>query len=83
MSDKKRDYKKATAYENTPEQIKHREQRNAARAALMKAGKVHKGDGKDVDHKHMLKNGGSNNPSNWDVVTVHKNRSWRKGMHGY
>jgi hypothetical protein len=80
---KVRDYKKDTAYENTPEQIKHREERNAARAALIKAGRVQKGDGLDVDHRHMLKSGGSNDPSNWDVKTIKKNRGWRKGKHGY
>lgn len=46
-----RDYKKEYRdYQGTPEQIKRRAQRNAARAAAEKAGKVHKGDGKEVDH---------------------------------
>jgi hypothetical protein len=46
----------------------------------MKKGKVHKGDGKDVDHKRMLKDGGSNSPSNWRVISQHQNRGWeRKG----
>ena len=34
--------------------------RNAARAKLLKAGKVHKGDGKDVAHIKALDKGGSN-----------------------
>ncbi len=48
----KRDY--AAEYKNyhaSPEQKKKRASRNAARAAMEKAGKVRKGDGKDVDHK--------------------------------
>lgn len=78
-----RDYKKDTVYENSPEQIKHREMRNAARAAMIKAGKAHKGDGMDIDHKHMLKSGGSNDPENWRVRSIKDNRGWRKGKHGY
>ena len=38
-------------YNSKPEQKKRRAQRNAARAKMMKAGKVRKGDGKDVAHK--------------------------------
>ena len=46
----KRNYKQENKYKSKPEQIKKRTQRNAARAKLMKAGLVKKGDGKDVDH---------------------------------
>lgn len=45
-----RNYAKETAYENTPEQVKRREARNSARRKAMKSGKVHKGDGKELDH---------------------------------
>lgn len=45
-----RDYKKETAYENSPEQIKRRVARNKARREAMKKGLVKKGDGKEVDH---------------------------------
>ena len=31
--------------------------------------------GKDIDHKHPLQAGGSNDPSNWRIQTVHENRS--------
>lgn len=51
---------KAAAYEATPQQKKNRAMRNAARAKLMKAGKVRKGDGKDVAHVVALDKGGSN-----------------------
>lgn len=45
-----RNYAKETAWENSPKQVKRREARNAARRKAMKAGKVHKGDGKELDH---------------------------------
>lgn len=69
-----------SGYNHTPEQIKKRAERNTARQTLMKKGKVHKGDGKDVDHKKPLRSGGSNSPSNWRVIPQHQNRGWeRKG----
>ena len=66
------------AYNARPEQKKHRAERNAARSQLEKAGVVHKGDGKDVDHKKMLDNGGSNARSNLRAVDQKTNRGWRK-----
>ena len=64
-------------YGGTPAQIANRTDRNAARAKLAKEGLVHKGDGNDVDHKHMIKDGGSNARSNLHVVPTSKNRGWR------
>ena len=46
----KRDYKKETAYENRPEQVRRRMARNRARAKAEREGRVRKGDGKEVDH---------------------------------
>lgn len=66
-------------YGARPEQKKKRAMRNAARRELMKEGKVKVGDGKDVDHRHMLKDGGSNARSNLRVVSQKKNRGWRRG----
>jgi 5-methylcytosine-specific restriction endonuclease McrA len=80
---KLRDYKAATAYENQPEQVAHRVARNRARQAALKAGTVHKGDHKEVDHKTPMKNGGSNDASNLRVISEHKNTAWRKGSTGY
>ena len=40
------------AYNARPEEVANRVKRNQARAKLEKAGKVSKGDGKDVDHKN-------------------------------
>lgn len=45
-----RNYKKETAYENTPAQVARRVARNRARRKAMKEGRVHKGDGKELDH---------------------------------
>lgn len=71
------------AYNAKPDQVNKREMRNAARASLMRDGKVTKGDGKDVDHKKPLKNGGSNTQSNLTVKSQTENRGWRKGKSGY
>ena len=72
--------KKETAWEDSPKQVKAREARNRARAQMEKAGKVHKGDGKEVDHKAFLGGkGGSVNKSttsksNLRVLSKHANR---------
>lgn len=63
-------------YNSKPEQIKNRTARNAARRAMMAAGKVHKGDGKDVDHRKPLAKGGNNSPSNLRVRSKSSNRSF-------
>ena len=61
MAKKPRDYKREyELYQGSPQQIKNRSLRNQARAKLMKAGKVHKGDGMDVAHVKALDKGGSN-----------------------
>jgi 5-methylcytosine-specific restriction endonuclease McrA len=44
---------------------------------MMKAGKVAKGDGMDVDHKKPLRSGGSNALANLRVTSVKQNRGWR------
>lgn len=61
-------------YNAKPEQKKRRAQRNAARAKMEKAGKVHKGDGKDVAHKDN--NPHNNSSSNLAVQSKAKNRSF-------
>lgn len=45
---------------------------------MLKAGKVHKGDGKDVDHIKPLSKGGSASDSNLRVVSAHANRSFAR-----
>jgi hypothetical protein len=56
-----RDYKhEYETYQGTEQQKKNRAMRNAARRKMTKAGKAHKGDGKDVGHVVALDKGGSN-----------------------
>ena len=62
-------------HQETPTEVKKREARNKARYQLEKRGIVHKGDGKDVDHRQPLAEGGSNSPSNWRVRSRHANRA--------
>lgn len=70
------------AYNARPEEVNKREANNRARYAALKAGTVHKGDKLEVDHKKMLKDGGTNAPSNLRVVSEHTNASWRKDRKG-
>lgn len=65
-------------YQGTPEAKKQRAMRNAARRELEQEGRVHKGDGKDVDHKRALSNGGSNARSNLRVVSIATNRGYKR-----
>lgn len=63
-------------YNAKPEQKKRRAQRNAARAKMEKAGKVRKGDGKDVAHKDN--NTANNSRSNLSVQSKARNRSFKR-----
>ncbi len=70
-----RDYKKEYKnYQGKPEQVKKRASRNSARSAMVKAGKVRKGDGKDIDHKNG--NPKDNSKRNLRVTTKKVNRSF-------
>ncbi len=70
----KRDYKREyEMHGGTPEQKKRRAARNAARNAALKAGKVKKGDGKEIDHKDY--NPLNNSPSNLRIVDKKTNRT--------
>lgn len=66
------------AYNAKPENVKKREKNNQARAIAMKKGIVKKGDGIDIDHKKMLDQGGTNDPSNLRPLDASANRGWRK-----
>ncbi len=73
-----RDYKREyELYQGKPEQKKNRAARNAARAKMMKAGKVHKGDGKDVAHVKAFDKGGSNK-TGLRVESKSINRSFKR-----
>jgi len=76
---KPRPYNKEYAqYHSKPEQIKNRATRNAARAEMVKKGRVRKGDGKDVDHATPLSKGGTNRSKNLRVKTAGDNRSFKR-----
>jgi 5-methylcytosine-specific restriction endonuclease McrA len=78
-----RDYKhEYEAYQGKPEQIKNRAKRNSARAKLAQAGRVKKGDGKDVDHAIPLSKGGGNLSSNLRVKSKSANRSYKRTSSG-
>lgn len=72
-----RSHRKAQAkYQKSPEEIEKRENRNQARAHMLKDGKVHIGDNKDVMHKDG--NALNNDPMNWKAGSRHKNRSYKR-----
>jgi len=63
-------------YDGTDKVKKKRAQRNKARHMMEEAGLVHKGDGKDVDHKRPLSKGGKTTRSNLRVKSSSDNRSF-------
>lgn len=66
-------YTKENKWEDTPKQVKRREARNKARLRAMKAGKVHKGDLKELDHVGFHRTGSlAHVPTR--VVSRHANR---------
>ena len=64
-------------YQAKPENVEKRVDRNRARRHAEAAGLVHKGDGREVDHKKMLDKGGSDKDSNTRVLSAAENRAWR------
>ncbi len=67
-----RNYKKEKAYEENPQQVKRREARNRARRKALKAGRVRKGDKKELDHLGYHRTGSLDNvPTR--VVSEHTN----------
>ena len=63
--------------QKSPEEVDKRVARNRARQEAIKSGAVRKGDGKEIDHKKMLDQGGSKDKSNTRVVSASENRAWR------
>jgi hypothetical protein len=63
-------------YHSSDTQKKNRASRNAARRQATEAGKVKKGDGKDVDHKNG--NPRDNRSSNLSVKSKSSNRSFAR-----
>lgn len=62
-------------YNAKPEVKKKRAQNNKARRQMIREGKAHKGDGKDVDHKTPQRSGGKTTKSNLRMRSRHANRS--------
>ena len=78
-----RDYKaEYKNYDGTEAVKKKRAQRNKARRMLEREGVVHKGDGKDVDHKKPLSKGGTTTRSNLKAVPASKNHSYKRKADG-
>lgn len=77
---RKRDYGPSGEgkYDKKPEVMRKRALRNKARRAMIKAGKAKRGDGKDVNHKKELHEGGTNDMSNLENVSRSKNRSFKR-----
>lgn len=71
----KRNYKQEMKTATSRGEDKDRAARNLARAHAMKAGKVKKGDGKEIDHKVPLRSGGSTKDHNTRVRSVSTNRA--------
>jgi hypothetical protein len=72
-----RDYRSEYAnYHSSDKQKKNRAARNAARAKMLKSGRVKKGDGKDVTHRNG--NPRDNSEGNLGVLSASKNRSYRR-----
>lgn len=65
-------------YHASPEAKKQRAMRNKARRDAIKAGKVQKGDQKEIDHIRPLSKGGSNAKSNLRVVNRKSNRAYKR-----
>ena len=71
------EYKK---YHSKPEQKKNRASRNTARRKMVAAGKVKKGDKRDVSHRNG--NPRDNRKSNLKVTSQRKNRSFSRTKTG-
>ena len=70
----KRDYKREYEnYDSREDVKKRRAARNKARRFMEREGRVHKGDGKDVDHRDG--NPHNNGKSNLRVMNASANRS--------
>jgi 5-methylcytosine-specific restriction endonuclease McrA len=76
MATTKPNYKKLyKKYHSSRKAKTERNIRNQNRRRAKRAGTVHKGDGKEIDHIKPLSKGGSNNKSNLRIVSRKTNRS--------
>lgn len=65
-------------YNHRPAIIRRRSERNKARRIMTKRVGKAALKGKDVNHIRMVKDGGTNAPSNLNIETPHKNRGWER-----
>lgn len=73
MISRLRNYAKEERYEDSPSQVKRREDRNAARRLAVHEGRVHKGDDRELDHTGFHRTGSLRHvPTR--VVSRHANR---------
>lgn len=70
LRDYSREYEK---YQSSEKAKKDRASRNKARRSALRSGRVHKGDGKEIDHKNS--NPRDNSSSNLRVVSRSTNRA--------
>jgi hypothetical protein len=83
MTNGRRDYKKEVAkYTSKPEVVRKRVEQNKARRIMEQEGKVHKGDGKAVDHRVPLSKGGGTTRRNLRVVPASTNNSFSRNKDG-
>ena len=66
-------YAKENKWEDTPAQVRRREARNKVRAKYAREGRVHKGDGKELDHQGFHRRGSLSHVA-VKVVSRHANR---------
>lgn len=69
-------------YQSSAKAIAERSARNSARRSAIKAGKAHKGDGKDVHHIHGVSAGNSSSNLRVEKASVnrgHSEKSRKKG----
>lgn len=83
MRNGKRDYRREyDLYQGSETQKKNRAQRNKARSMMTKAGKAHKGDGKDVGHVRAISKGGLSQMYNLQIQSKSTNRSFSRNRNG-
>jgi hypothetical protein len=65
-------------YNHRPLKVKQRTERNQARTIMRKKLGEAAIAGKDIDHKKMVKDGGTNAKGNLRVRSEHTNRGWNR-----
>jgi len=70
------------AYNDRPEMRRRNALQKRAWRAEVKAGHIHPGDGKSVEHVKSLDQGGGNAKGNIKIIPLSKNQGWRKAHKG-